>query len=71
MDTFAPIRERTAKILGDPAALDAVLLDGGRRAREIAGRDDGRGAGPLRPAARRLTQAGARPDRGPAYPGVT
>jgi tryptophanyl-tRNA synthetase len=35
--TFAPIRERTAKILGDPAALDAVLLDGGRRARKIAG----------------------------------
>ena len=37
MGTFAPIRERTAKILGDPAALDAVLLDGGRRARKIAG----------------------------------
>jgi tryptophanyl-tRNA synthetase len=37
VDTFAPIRERTAKILGDPAALDAVLLDGARRARKIAG----------------------------------
>ena len=34
--TFAPIRERTAKILGDPDALDAVLLDGARRARQIA-----------------------------------
>jgi len=37
VDTFAPIRERTAKILSDPAALDAVLLDGARRARTIAG----------------------------------
>jgi len=36
-NTFAPIRERTAKILSDPAALDAVLLDGARRARTIAG----------------------------------
>jgi len=36
-NTFAPIRERTAKILGDPDALDAVLLDGARRARQIAG----------------------------------
>ena len=37
VDTFAPIRERTAKILGDPVALDSVLLDGARRARKIAG----------------------------------
>src|SRR5215475_7351692 len=36
-NTFAPIRERTAKILGDPDSLDAVLLDGARRARRIAG----------------------------------
>src|SRR5215469_16692879 len=36
-NTFAPIRERTAKILGDPDSLDAVLLDGARRARQIAG----------------------------------
>ena len=36
VDTFTPIRERTAKILADSNALDAVLLDGARRAREIA-----------------------------------
>jgi tryptophanyl-tRNA synthetase len=35
-DTFAPIRERTAKILADPAGLDALLADGARRARAIA-----------------------------------
>jgi tryptophanyl-tRNA synthetase len=37
VNTFAPIRERTAKILADSEALDAVLLDGARRARGIAG----------------------------------
>jgi tryptophanyl-tRNA synthetase len=37
VDTFSPIRERTAKILADPGALDGVLLDGARRARRIAG----------------------------------
>jgi len=37
VDTFGPIRERTAKILADSDALDAVLLDGARRARRIAG----------------------------------
>jgi tryptophanyl-tRNA synthetase len=36
VDTLAPIRERTAKILDDPGSLDAVLLDGARRARAIA-----------------------------------
>ena len=36
-DTFAPIRERTAKILADPGSLDALLTDGARRARAIAG----------------------------------
>lgn len=36
VDTFAPIRERTAKILADSDSLDAVLLDGARRARKIA-----------------------------------
>ena len=36
VDTFAPIRERTAKILADTEALDAVLLAGARRARVIA-----------------------------------
>jgi tryptophanyl-tRNA synthetase len=36
VDTFAPIRERTAKILDDPGALDAVLFEGARRARRIA-----------------------------------
>jgi len=35
-DTFAPIRERTAKYLDDPATLDALLDDGARRARAIA-----------------------------------
>jgi tryptophanyl-tRNA synthetase len=37
VDTFAPIRDRTAKILADESALDAVLLEGARRARRIAG----------------------------------
>ena len=36
VDTFAPIRERTSKILADTEALDAVLLAGARRARVIA-----------------------------------
>jgi tryptophanyl-tRNA synthetase len=36
VDTFSPVRERTAKLLADPGALDAVLLDGARRARAIA-----------------------------------
>ena len=36
VDTFAPIRERTAKILADPDGLDKVLLDGASRARGIA-----------------------------------
>jgi len=35
VDTFAPIRERTAKYLADTEALDAVLLTGARRARVI------------------------------------
>jgi tryptophanyl-tRNA synthetase len=35
-DTFAPIRERTAKYLADPGTLDALLNDGARRARAIA-----------------------------------
>src|ERR1700751_1252493 len=34
--TFAPIRERTAKILADPDGLDKVLADGAARARAIA-----------------------------------
>jgi tryptophanyl-tRNA synthetase len=37
VDTFAPIRERTAKYLADTDGLDALLADGARRAREIAG----------------------------------
>jgi tryptophanyl-tRNA synthetase len=37
VDTFAPIRERTAKYLADPGGLDALLADGARRARAIAG----------------------------------
>jgi tryptophanyl-tRNA synthetase len=35
-DTFAPIRERTAKYLADELALDALLAHGARRARAIA-----------------------------------
>ena len=35
-DTFAPIRERTAKYLADPDTLDALLNEGARRARTIA-----------------------------------
>ena len=35
-DAFAPIRERTAKILADTGALDGVLADRARRARAIA-----------------------------------
>jgi tryptophanyl-tRNA synthetase len=36
VDTFAPIRERTAKFLANADALDALLLQGARRAREIS-----------------------------------
>ena len=36
-DTFAPIRERTAKYLADPDGLDALLAEGALRARKIAG----------------------------------
>jgi tryptophanyl-tRNA synthetase len=35
-ETFAPIRERTAKYLSDPDSLDSILLDGARRAKKIA-----------------------------------
>jgi tryptophanyl-tRNA synthetase len=35
-DTFAPIRERTAKYLADPETLDTLLNEGARRARAIA-----------------------------------
>jgi tryptophanyl-tRNA synthetase len=35
-DTFSPIRERTAQLLSDEPALDAVLTEGARRARKIA-----------------------------------
>jgi tryptophanyl-tRNA synthetase len=35
-DTFAPIRERTAKYLADSDTLDALLNEGARRARAIA-----------------------------------
>jgi tryptophanyl-tRNA synthetase len=35
-DTFAPIRERTAKYLDDPDSLDSLLNEGARRARKIA-----------------------------------
>jgi tryptophanyl-tRNA synthetase len=35
-DTFAPVRERTAKYLDDPGALDALLDAGARRAHALA-----------------------------------
>jgi tryptophanyl-tRNA synthetase len=35
-ETFAPIRERTAKYLSDPDSLDAILLAGAQRAKKIA-----------------------------------
>jgi tryptophanyl-tRNA synthetase len=37
VDTFAPIRERTAKYLADPDGLDQLLAGGAHRARKIAG----------------------------------
>jgi tryptophanyl-tRNA synthetase len=36
VDTFAPVRERTAKILADPDGLDKALREGASRARVIA-----------------------------------
>jgi tryptophanyl-tRNA synthetase len=36
VDTFAPIRERTEKMLADDAELDRLLADGAARAREVA-----------------------------------
>jgi tryptophanyl-tRNA synthetase len=36
VETLAPIRERTARFLADPGALDAVLADGAGRARGMA-----------------------------------
>ena len=47
-DTFAPIRERTAKYLADPDALDALLDDGRSPGARDRPRDDGAGPGPLR-----------------------
>jgi tryptophanyl-tRNA synthetase len=35
--TFAPIRERTERILADEAGLDQLLADGAARARQVAG----------------------------------
>jgi len=37
VDTFAPVRERTAAYLADLDSLDALLAEGARRARKIAG----------------------------------
>ena len=36
VDTFRPIRERTAELLSDPAELDRILASGASRAKEIA-----------------------------------
>ncbi|MDA0632998.1 tryptophan--tRNA ligase [Nonomuraea sp. MCN248] len=38
VDAFAPIRERTEKLLGDEAELDRMLAVGAERARAVAGR---------------------------------
>jgi tryptophanyl-tRNA synthetase len=38
VEAFAPIRERTEKLLADESELDAILARGAARAREIAGR---------------------------------
>ena len=54
VDAFAPIRERTEKLLADEAELDRLLAAGAAKAHELAARHDGAGAGPDRlPAARR------------------
>jgi len=37
VDAFAPIRERTEKLLADEAELDRLLADGARRAHALAG----------------------------------
>jgi tryptophanyl-tRNA synthetase len=37
VDAFAPIRERTEKLLADEAELDAILARGAQRAHAIAG----------------------------------
>jgi tryptophanyl-tRNA synthetase len=37
VDSLAPIRERTEKMLADEAELDRLLADGAHRAREVAG----------------------------------
>jgi tryptophanyl-tRNA synthetase len=42
VDAFAPIRERTEKLLADEAELDAILASGAARAREIASATLGR-----------------------------
>jgi tryptophanyl-tRNA synthetase len=34
---FAPVRERYAELMADPAELDRVLAGGAARAREVAG----------------------------------
>ena len=36
VELFAPVRERYAELVADPAHLDAVLVDGASRAREVA-----------------------------------
>ena len=37
VDAFAPIRERTEKMLADEGELDRLLARGAARAREVAG----------------------------------
>src|SRR5258707_5364965 len=39
VDTFAPIRERTAKYLADPDGLDVLLAGGARRTSSPSGSD--------------------------------
>ena len=56
VELLAPVRERYAELRPDEAALEATLAAGAERAREIAYRDDGRGArrgmGDARPSGR-------------------
>ena len=66
VSTFAPVRERTEKMLADETELDRLLADGARRAGRVATADHDPGQGPHGPAAAqaRRGRAVARPDPG-------
>ena len=57
---FAPIRERTEKMLADEVQLDRLLAHGAARAREVAGADHGHRQGPGRLSAGRVGRRGRR-----------